>query len=63
MRYLVLFYICQEFNILDKNIFGEGEKVNREINTGSEKVNLSIKKIEDFLDLQGYVPEAKALFI
>ena len=62
MRYLVLFYICQEFNILDKNIFGEGEKVNREINTGSEKVNLSIKKIEDFLDLQGYVPEAKALF-
>ncbi len=36
--------------------------MNREINTGSEKVNLSIKKIEDFLDLQGYVPEAKALF-
>lgn len=62
MRYLVLFHTCQEFNIIDKNIFGEGERVNGEIKTGSEKVDLSIKNMEEFLDLQGYISEAKALF-
>lgn len=62
MRYLVLIHTCQEFNILDKTIFKEGEEVIGEIKTGSEKVNLSIKNMEDFLALQGFVSESRALF-
>lgn len=62
MRYLVLLHTCQEFDILDKSIFREGEEVSGVIETSSEKINLSIKKMEEFIAKQGFSKEAKALF-
>jgi CRISPR-associated protein Csh1 len=62
MRYLVLIHTCQGFGILDKKVFGGGERMNEEITTGSEKVDSAIKNMEAFLYRQGLCPEARALF-
>ncbi|WP_077369032.1 TM1802 family CRISPR-associated protein [Anaerosalibacter sp. Marseille-P3206] len=63
--YIVLLKTCQELNVLDKEVFEkneEGGQVLNKINTPSEKVNSSIMKIETFLDEQGFVNDARALF-
>jgi len=65
MSYLVLIKICQQLNLLNQNVFKvvrkEEEKMT-EINTVSEKTNLSIQEMEKFLDKQDFSQEARALF-
>lgn len=63
--YIVLFKVCEELNILDKNVFKQNKEEGKAldvINTPSDKVNSSIMKIEEFLDNQGFNNDARALF-
>lgn len=60
MSYLVLIKTCQQLKIL--TLPREEEKKVDTINTVSEKVNLSIKEMEKFLDLQNFSSEERALF-
>lgn len=60
MSYLVLIKTCQQLKFL--TFPRKEEKQVDAINTVSEKVNLSIKEMEKFLDLQNFNSEERALF-
>jgi len=66
MGYLILFNVCRQLNILinDKACHDEKKEVSnmQSIKTASENVNNSIDDMENFLDMQQYTNEAKALF-
>lgn len=63
MSYIVLFQVAQELKILDHTIFkSEGEEKRMAIQTVSPTVNESIGRLEAFLEEQGFVSRAKALF-
>ncbi len=63
--YIVLLKLCQELNILNKEIFlkyGQRRTIMNLMSTPSKEVNSEIIHIEDFLDKQGVIDDAKALF-
>lgn len=63
--YMVLMKTCQELNILDNKIFIQYEERRLKmdsINTPWEEINSVINNIEEFLDKQGFIDNAKALF-
>lgn len=63
--YIVLIKTCQELNILDKEVFlkcSERRAMMDSINTPSKEINSKISNIEEFLDNQGFIDNAKALF-
>lgn len=65
MSYLVLFRTCQQLGILNKPVFyieGEGEIILDRIKTASEKINISITEMDNFIESQGFSKEARALF-
>ena len=64
--YIVLLKTCQDLRLLDKEVFENFEnkegKMLDSINTPSEKINISVNKIEEFLNNQGFSTDARALF-
>ena len=63
MKYIAFLKTLQELKMLNKEVFSGKEKNEMStINTASDDVNKSINKIEEFLSLQKFSNEAKALF-
>jgi CRISPR-associated protein Csh1 len=63
MSYIVLFHICQRFNLLDRNEFMPKEKRGNLMEASfNKKIAGSIERMEQFLDQQGFKKEARALF-
>jgi len=63
MSYILLFHICQRFDLLDRNEFMPEEKRGNFMEASfNEKIAGSIERMEQFLDQQGFKKEARALF-
>jgi CRISPR-associated protein Csh1 len=63
--YMVLINLCQDLGILDNTIFTKIRKEENAVdtvNSPSEKVNHAIKRIEDFLDSQGFSKKIRSMF-
>lgn len=63
--YIVLFKVCQELGVLEKEIFKEskeGKAILNDFKTGVTDVDKTITDIEEHLENQGFDNKARALF-
>ncbi len=61
-NYLLLLKTLERLQLIQPIFNGEGSEKMSKLVTSSEKVNLAFEEMEDFLEQQGFSPEAKALF-
>jgi len=61
MSYLVLFRVCGQLELLDRPVFAWRRRETMAENNQSKSLS-SVEMMEDFLEQQGFLPEARALF-
>ncbi|TEB13236.1 TM1802 family CRISPR-associated protein [Pelotomaculum propionicicum] len=61
MSYLALFRVCGQLELLDRPVFAWRRRENMAENNQSKSLS-SVEMMEDFLEQQGFLPEARALF-
>jgi len=61
MSYLALFRVCGQLELLDRPVFGWRRRETM-VDNNQSKSQSSVEMMEDFLEQQGFLPEARALF-
>jgi len=61
MSYLVLFRVCAQLELLDRPVFAWRRRETM-VENNQSKSQSSVEMMEDFLEQQGFLPEARALF-